>query len=53
MHELKHKEIIMRHLSTGLAVISPLFASAPCALADIEELLDVDFVMKRDKIYKQ
>ena len=43
----------MRHRPTCLAVASLLFASAPSALADIEELLHVDFVMKRGKVYKQ
>ena len=36
----------MHHLSTGLAVVSLLFATAAHALDDIEELLDVNFVMK-------
>jgi len=52
MHELEHKEIIMHHLSTGLAVVSLLFATAAHALDGIEELMDVDFVMKGGKVYK-
>jgi len=42
----------MHHLSTGLAVVSLLFATAAHALDDIEELMDVDFVMKGGKVYK-
>ena len=42
----------MHHLSTGLAVVSLLFATTPHALDDIKELLYVNFVMTGVKVYK-
>lgn len=42
----------MSHYLTSLVVTAVLLASTPSPLKDIEELLDVDFVMKGGKVYK-